>query len=204
MGLASWKVEFYPIDAQDVTTWAQAIDHSLLKWKGLLPNNLAKHNVILDSAAGWFVCDRSRQRLDIDSFSCALCHLASRYKKHTAAVMCSLCPLAKIRGGNPCDKTTWRDVGKSPWAEFVNNGNPRPMIAWLQRLYDLHVAGPMIAYRHPHDDGPQLHMNAQLSDVAHNLEDAFALSVRLKAIDAFEEDEYLFDNPDHHTFFFGL
>ena len=71
MSLASWKEEFYPTPAY-ACPCDQALEHSILKWTGLLPENLEKHKVFLD---GQYLRDPESPNcaLRIDGDSCALC-----------------------------------------------------------------------------------------------------------------------------------
>ena len=45
MDSAAWCEEFYSVDAKDVPK-QEAVAHSLKKWIGLLPENLAKHGFV--------------------------------------------------------------------------------------------------------------------------------------------------------------
>jgi hypothetical protein len=143
MSLQTWKAEFYPIDAIDCPE-DQAISHSLQKWLGLLPENLAKHevqnckgkvieaqNVTSDAPGVWINAD-----------SCALCrhHHADDPEEDEFGdeQYCNECPLAITRGG-ACDHRLMDDdqneylEAESPWHEFNHNRDPQPMIYWLQQ-----------------------------------------------------------------------
>ena len=70
MSFATWIEEFYPVSA-DECSHDQALEHSILKWTGLLPENLEKHGMVRHydsikslSGDGW---------LRINGDSCALC-----------------------------------------------------------------------------------------------------------------------------------
>lgn len=145
MSLATWKAEFYPIEADEVAI-KDAIDHSLQKWLGLLPENLKKHNVtILDKC----VQDLDDDRYDPDyivvgSESCSLCHHyhtddPTDEDEDGDEVYCELCPLYKVRGNVACDAERAEEAN-SPWHHFGRNEyknnqeyDPKPMIFWLQK-----------------------------------------------------------------------
>jgi hypothetical protein len=146
MSLETWKAEFYPIKARE-THRSDAIDHSLQKWLGLLPENLAKHHVTL--VAGEVVDifvdldNPSTRGVFIDGDSCSLCHHymdhdfdeeEGEYESH-----CHDCPLYQARGGVACDDETsgeWESEQPSPWHSFTrakNKNDPKPMIHWLTK-----------------------------------------------------------------------
>ena len=146
MSLETWKAEFYPIEASKVSK-KDAIDHSLQKWLGLLPENLAKHRcTMLDQ----MVIDLDGDRYDppnlyIYSECCALCLLhhtddATTENEDGDEVLCEACPLYKVRGNVPCDAER-SDEGESPWHCFTRIAygmklptyDPKPMIFWLQK-----------------------------------------------------------------------
>ena len=47
MSLKTWKKEFYPQSAKR-TKQSEAVEHSLHKWRGILPANLKKHGLNRD------------------------------------------------------------------------------------------------------------------------------------------------------------
>lgn len=132
MSLATWKAEFYPVPAISAreSGWKDCLEHSILKWEGLLSENLTKHEV-------WRTPYRSIQGPDapeelyIDSDSCALCCKAKLcdmlldYPSH-AWEYCQHCPLAKHLGG-PCDADT-----DKPFHIYSTTRNPQPMIDALK------------------------------------------------------------------------
>lgn len=132
MSLQSWKEEFYPVDAEDVPK-EQAVAHSIRKWQGLLPENLAKHGV---EWAGEH-SDRLREiaetddRFIVGASTCALCcHYDDRDNDN--ADPCVSCPLSRVRGDVECDAET--DVEEkagesSPWRRRISA--PAVMIGWL-------------------------------------------------------------------------
>ena len=118
MTIASWKEEFYPVEAKDCPV-EDAIEHSLDKWKGLRRENLEKHGLVqLNSEIGE---RQGYHTFNVNSISCALC-------KHHLDVLnsCPECSISKIRR-MACDR------GKdAPWVKFVVENNPEPMIELLE------------------------------------------------------------------------
>ncbi|HVC31885.1 MAG TPA: hypothetical protein VNL16_00075 [Chloroflexota bacterium] len=122
MSLKTWREEFYPTAAAAQTT-NTAVAHSLLKWIGLRPENLAKHGLTatrsrLDGATG-------ELSFFVTSNTCALCVL---YFDADSDDPCVTCPLSVSRGNVACDE------GDSPYEKFVEGNNPEPMIAALKKL----------------------------------------------------------------------
>lgn len=132
MSIESWKAEFYPVPAEEVPE-EEALAHSLRKWQGLLPENLALHKLIpvcnmLFDAEG--VTDevqiqiQQRPVFAVTSETCALC-------RHHNPDNCRTCPLFKVRGV-PCDETVTDDPHElTPYAAFTKRANARPMLDLL-------------------------------------------------------------------------
>lgn len=119
MSLKSWLDEFYPISASEVSK-EDALEHSIRKWKGLLPVNLAKHKV----AYQWEEVQPRDKEERIHSFligssSCALCQ--HWYDDESG---CPECPL--VKAGHICC-----DDYNSAWRERYNN--PARMVEELER-----------------------------------------------------------------------
>ena len=131
MSLETWKSEFYPIDADKVEA-EDAISHSLNKWIGLQPENLAKHDVRASLYDG--ITDGS-DRMYVGGDACALCfhHYDQDWcdDDDEDADPCGECPLKMARGGVPCDKVREDEV-RSPWSEWNNDKKPGLMIHWLE------------------------------------------------------------------------
>lgn len=120
MSFASWKEEFYPVPANECSH-DQALEHSILKWTGLLPENLEKHGVVkrhiyiegLDED-GW---------LRIDGDSCALC----RYH-YSPKNLCwddeDPCPIASVT----------KRTCETCYKEFVRYDQVTPMLNLLLRV----------------------------------------------------------------------
>ncbi len=125
MSLKTWKEEFYPVPA-DQCPKAEAVAHSLRKWRGLTVENLERHKMVADGGdlnsggVSWFRVN-----------GCALCyHYADRYHPDQTKV-CAACPLAKARGGVSCDHCAPGE-SESPFRRFRLADDPAPMIAALE------------------------------------------------------------------------
>jgi len=118
MSLNTWKKQYYPTPASRCRK-ADAIAHSLRKWRGLRPEALKKHKVYL---SGSTMLDNDVYFI-IDASSCALCrhHLRSEGEK------CTDCPLHQTLGRD-CD-----DGRGSPYRALTAEYNPEPMIAALEK-----------------------------------------------------------------------
>lgn len=127
MSLQTWLEEFYPKEAKD-TTPKEAIAHSLQKWKGTTPENLAKH-LVIKQGVRLIDADLKFEKAMFTGKECALCvHYAKSY--------CGKCPLAISRNGTPCDEGK-RDILDLYWLAtgIVFDGNKtQPMIDALQSL----------------------------------------------------------------------
>lgn len=126
MSLQTWKEEFYPIPADKVEE-KDAVQHSLTKWKGLLPENLKKHEVFrIELCSSPTIVDQYTDiseisvGLPVTSKSCSLCEL---YFATKAAPGCTHCPI-KVSSGESCNKEYWT---------YREEGNPTPMIELLER-----------------------------------------------------------------------
>lgn len=117
MSLKSWKKEFYPIGASEVDE-QDAVAHSLRKWIGLRQENLDKHDV----SHSWDGISYKKDSLPIGAPSCALCQHHYIPKRS-----CESCPLHEYLG-RPCDGDD------SPYAAFVDDDGPEPMISALEAI----------------------------------------------------------------------
>jgi hypothetical protein len=118
MSLASWKAEFYAIEAKDCPA-EQAIEHSLTKWRGLRPDVLRLHGLrkrgcVLSDADG---------RLALHSEQCALCAVNPS---------CETCALSQVRNGVDCSTTLAQGEDESPWEAWTEYGDAEPMIALIE------------------------------------------------------------------------
>lgn len=128
MSLATWKSEFYPVEAAEVPV-EQAIEHSLRKWQGLLAANLSAHGL---ERKNEYIRDET-DCFAVNGDSCALCvhHYAS---VDARSYRCAKCPLFKLRG-EACDSAL---VSLSPYQAFTGmRGDPLPMINLLQKAKEL-------------------------------------------------------------------
>lgn len=127
MSLATWKAEFYQVEAKDVKP-EDAVQHSLTKWVGLRKENLSRHGLVA-----------KRKRIEeefnsdslffVDGCSCALCfHYESDYNNRH----CQKCPLYKALGNKRCDQSYWPNESDiSPYLKWTRENDPKPMIAAL-------------------------------------------------------------------------
>lgn len=143
MSLETWKAEFYPIPAwrsNQETDLKVSIAHSLKKWTGLRPENLARHKVRISGRRSWQAVipagdpDIQQGELEgrkrpgsllIDASSCSLC---------LRFFSCTPCPLYHELGGNLCDEDA--PHFKGPYMSWVLDTNPEPMIQALTRTLE--------------------------------------------------------------------
>ncbi len=111
MSLATWEKEFYPITASKCKK-KDALDHSILKWTGLLPKNREKHGMtIKHKSVGLrrynYITSEENGELVIRDVSCALCIIFDD---------CADCPLLE------CD---------FEYKDFLYHKRVRPMLNLL-------------------------------------------------------------------------
>lgn len=129
MSDATWKEEFYPIDANEwngnakdsLYNQIRATKHSLQKWKGLRKENLQKHEI-------------ERAPILVSSSTCALCQLTDIDSEGG----CDTCPLYRSRNGVRCDEES-ADERHSPFHAYSDMfpSNPEPMILELERTLEM-------------------------------------------------------------------
>jgi len=120
MSLATWKEEFYPVDA-GACPRDQALEHSILKWTGLLPENLEKHGV--RKRASYIEDSEEKDWLSIDANSCALCkhyYISTYGCSHEV----NTCPIVRVTG-TTCDKQ---------YAKFIIGDQVTPMLDLLRQV----------------------------------------------------------------------
>lgn len=137
-----WIAKYYPDNARDLfpnhragdnvtdEMNLKAIDHSLQKWEGLLPEALAEFDVTLEY--GTVEKRDGTPLLGIDGSSCALCRIHIDWLRPS----CEKCPLWEVRGGAACDRKTageLLDDVEAPFGAMRFHGDPKPMIAELKR-----------------------------------------------------------------------
>lgn len=129
MSIKTWKAEFYPITANRASK-ADAAEHSLRKWTGLLKKNLKKHN--LENSWGMLVEEGKASCFPIDTTTCALCRRFYNFDEFDEKHECGDCPLFKVRGDVRCDDPL-KSEDYSPFTHFSNTSDPKPMIHWLKK-----------------------------------------------------------------------
>ena len=134
MTLATWKSEFYPVEASQVAS-EDAIAHSLRKWTGLLSENRKKHHVFLRQGRRRLFDDIIQNLKDgfwIDKDTCALCtHYYREEFRGCDDRKCVDCPLHKALGGKDCDDDN------QPYVTWLTAGDPQPMIDALKLAAEL-------------------------------------------------------------------
>lgn len=129
-----WLNRYYPVPAREVPV-SQATAHSLRKWEGLRKDALDEYGLnlgYLNNVAVTAVCYRTNV-LTIDNVSCALC---IHHQNTFADLPCPSCPLAIARGGVACTQRMETEA-RSPWAVWVRQNDPEPMIQWLRRTLEI-------------------------------------------------------------------
>jgi hypothetical protein len=121
MSEESWKEEFYNVDAGD-TCKAQAVEHSLRKWKGLTKESLRRHGL-------------SRVPIEISSYTCALC-----LHYYDEEPECNACPIVKVTGRECDGDLDYPEEESSPWGDYVDSRDPSRMIALLIEVETKYVA----------------------------------------------------------------
>jgi len=124
MSAESWLAAYYPVSADDVPI-EDALDHSIRKWTGLLPENIAAHDIQ----------EYDDLPMYIDANSCALCFHAKELaldgdEANNPDVFCRRCPLY-ISRGQRCDRYSVAeyDAGTpNPWFAWSNARDPRLML----------------------------------------------------------------------------
>lgn len=92
MSIQSWYEEYYPINATAVAGEREAIEHSLQKWRGFLPENLSKHKVFVN--VNKMVDEEGQRAQNLDEGdSCALCKLFLDFTNESRR--CCDCPIVK-------------------------------------------------------------------------------------------------------------
>lgn len=124
MSIKTWKKEFYPKSATSRMSKKAAIEHSIKKWEGLLPENLKKHGVVLDKCGDIYENIDDEMNFEISDLSCALCY---KYLWEC----CKKCPLYE-KLGFECGKGEIKDG--DGWKSYIKNGSPELMLKNLRSL----------------------------------------------------------------------
>jgi hypothetical protein len=126
-----WRPVFYPKTAylaavEEGATVETLIQHSFMKWLGLMPAVLRRLNHVLNEVD--LYDNYQKHILAINATSCSLCQ--AYFRKHNPSKnkdKCSICPIYLSRGEVQCDEQVLgEDV--SPWEAFQSDGNPIPML----------------------------------------------------------------------------
>jgi hypothetical protein len=122
MSIPSWYKEHYPVDVTAIAGEREAIEHSLQKWRGFLPENLNKHKVTV--YINKIVDEEGRCVENLDGgYSCALCKLFLKFTDEERR--CCDCPIVKS-GQLSCYKSG------SPYMES-SPSDPSLMISALEQ-----------------------------------------------------------------------
>ena len=121
MSIKTWKEEFYTVSAASRMSKKAAIEHSIKKWEGLLPENLKKHGVVLDRCGD---IHDDETKFEICDESCALCQ---KYVREC----CIKCPLYKKLGFG-CGKG--KIEAGDGWVYYMYEGDPELMLKNLRSL----------------------------------------------------------------------
>jgi hypothetical protein len=130
MSLETWKQEFYPEPADECSA-ERAVAHSILKWTGLLKENLKKHNV-WRKLGEWNLTSINDERFTVASDSCALCYhyLEPADEEETP---CKRCPLYQVRDEVSCDNFKSGEF-YPPFGEWLHQDKPEVMLDWLKQI----------------------------------------------------------------------
>ncbi len=115
-----WIAKYYP-KAADETSKEEALDHSILKWTGLLKENLPEY------PSG----DLITEPVCVNSSTCALCH---HYFDDIEE--CVQCPLEIARSGFHCAENM-KGESVNPFDSYHRCGDARPMLEWLMKAKDV-------------------------------------------------------------------
>lgn len=140
MSLQSWKEEFYPITAEELKIKLlndsnffdknfrdiALLKHSILKWTGLLSENLKKHALYKNKKESK-IRDDFEDQLYITHESCALCVIYDEELFDYGE--CHYCPIKNET--KKCDHDD-RDTIMTPYGHFFAENDPNPMLKILQ------------------------------------------------------------------------
>lgn len=148
MSIETWLAEFYPEPANvfnrhyrdiEPRTELEAVRHSILKWEGLLHENMRRHEVswtnfseIIDDTDA--PDNPVKVTLYVDGGSCSLCQYHSNE--------CHRCALFKVRG-KPCDRVI---AGEKASPYHMRKTQPEHMVTWLRRAEDYVLQQSKIQY----------------------------------------------------------
>ena len=128
MSILTWKQKFFKNFEKACETELKAVEHAIIKWEGLLPENMRLHHVERDTdevnaCTIKSSTDSGKERqFFINADTCALC------KRHS---VCSDCSLFDMLGERCYSHGILRTRPFDVW-ELEND--PRPMIKALKQL----------------------------------------------------------------------
>jgi len=123
MSKESWIEEFYKNGVENITSEKEAVERSLKKWTGLLPENLEKHELLADRYLNIREPDDTLV-MDVDGSNCGLCEYYD-----DACQGCSISRFTKTEGCMD-EGSAWLS-----WAE-ARNGDPKPMVKLLTEILE--------------------------------------------------------------------
>lgn len=129
MSLESWKAEFYPVPASEVSE-EDALDHSIRKWDGLTKENLERHGLSHDEDGD--ILDNGHVVFRVDSYTCSLCEVFTPQMDDDE---CDACPLYQERNGVACCEHAFGE-DDSPYGHYrvSPSHDPLPMLNLLKRV----------------------------------------------------------------------
>lgn len=134
MSKESFLKEFYPIPASEATnSWLEATNHSIQKWKGMLAENLEKHNQIMSDEWHIVISDNGENTLAYGNSTCALC---SKAINKADSYFCNICPLMMLFSCECGDE-------ESAYMSTKHTRNPQPMIDALYATQRFLLASAM-------------------------------------------------------------
>lgn len=140
MSMQTWLDEFYPVGYDHVySTWEEALEICFLKWEGLKPGNLKKHE-LTTYGKDFRSLDGEIVHTTDSGFGagmCGLCEMSDSIVKEKDRESCEVCPLAASRDGTSCDDVIDEEFEEfkdnSPWYMMYNYKTPEPMIEALKK-----------------------------------------------------------------------
>lgn len=130
MSIESWKEEFLPPFPPKDAPVRDHVMHSLIKWRGALPENLTKHDV---RYVDWKIFNLSPisyedqcSRVIFGDTTCSLCRLAKD--------VCIDCPITRVNGVSCIGIVLDYNIWKGPYREIykLSKNDPSPMIELLE------------------------------------------------------------------------
>lgn len=128
MSLNSWKRKYYKGRIRSAAADPlSAVKHSLKKWKGLRPDKLEEHGLVV--SWGDVVNPVTGKAFVVNNETCALCVMC---QTATGCADCGKCPVVEVTG-KTCDGRSGNDSAYGTW---IRDNNPEPMIKLLKHVRD--------------------------------------------------------------------